>query len=385
MTLEEGRESTLQLPSFLENDHFYSSLLAFDDLPRLNRAREFLLEDLDSRDFSRVLGFGEQLYSYWRNFAEFIVLKKNWIGRGWKEPEYCAVKCSKRGNDVYERRIKTRLGWLNREIPDTRFFGLEDFTPEHEVHSSLLWVTLTCDPKKRGLREAWEKLGEDFNRFMSSVKRKYGSLSHFRVWESYESGYPHIHVVIMFDESEFKVFPHFSEEKGITFRIDEVDELRSFWHSHIDVQAISSVKNLFTYIQKHQKKIILGLSGDLQEGESLGFNLKEVKGLRTLFLCWLFRKRSFAVSGSFREKLSDLISNLHNSNMEMQVDLCGDPVKEWSWEFVGVFSGLFLGIPAFIWSEKLSSEVVSRVVTRLDERDEWKRARALIRFRDGFD
>jgi len=37
----------------------------------------------------------------------------------------------------------------------------------------------------------------------------------------------------------------------------------------------------------------------------------------SLALCWVYRKKAFAVSGSFSKALADLITNLHNSNKSL--------------------------------------------------------------------
>lgn len=349
--------------------NLYEELLNYGK-PRLRSARRMLLneENLESLGFSgleEAFSFGEGLFSYWRDLSEYIILKKEFVGYGEpRDPEYYAVKCSKRGNDVYQRRIRGRLGWLNREIEDHKFFEIRDFQVDKEVKTSLLWITLTWDRKRGDLISAWQDLGKDFNRFISALRRRYGKISYLRVWESYESGYPHVHVVMMFEEAQFSVFPHWSEkENKLTFRIKEKGEISDLWHSHVDVQAISSLSAVFTYLKKHQEKIILGLSGSIQEGDhpKVGFDLENIKGLRTLFLSWIFRKRSFSLSGSFREKISDLISHLRNSNMlELQVDLNGDVVLEWKYRFLGVCSGEELGIPSGIWVKRLEKKEIER-------------------------
>jgi hypothetical protein len=342
----------------------YPDLVNDRGLVRLSRARDCFLGDLES-----LMDVGEKAFCYWRDQAEYMVLKKEYVGhRKDVEDQWLALKCSKRGNDVYQRRIKTRLDWLNREIPDQKFFEIKDFQVGKDVKTSLLWITLTCDTKRSSIIEAWENVGEDYNRFISALRRKYGHVSVLRVWESYENGYPHIHAIMVFDDVKFSVFPWWDEDKGkmkLTFRIQEKDEISSLWHSYVDVQAVSSTSALFTYLKKHQEKIILGLSGDIQEGEGsrVGFDLENVKGLRTLFLSWLFRKRSFSVSGDFREKLLDLISHLHNSNMlKRQIDLFGDVVPEWIYHFIGVYSGERLGIPSGIWVKRFSRSEIAPIL-----------------------
>ena len=351
----------------------YPDLVNSDGQIRLKRARSLFLGDPSELGFSTFegsLGFGETVFSHWRDQSEYLLLKMEYVGRrkDVESPIWKAMKLSKRGNDVYQRRIKTRLGWLNREIPDKKFFEIRDFQVGKDVKTSLLWVTLTWDRKRSSLIEAWENLGKDFNRFISALRRKYGRISYLRVWESYESGYPHVHVVMLFHDTEFSVFPWSIEKEGklhLVFRIQEKDDVASFWHSHVDIQAISSLSNVFTYLKKHQEKIILGLSGSIQEGEGdlTGFDLENVKGLRTLFLSWIFRLRSFSVSGDFREKLLDLISHMRNSNMEkLQVDLFGNIVPEWIYHFIGVYAGERLGIPAGIWVKRFSRREIASLL-----------------------
>jgi hypothetical protein len=334
---------------------------------RLQIARDMLLnpknlQNLGFESLERALEFGERVFSEWRDFPEYILLEKVWVGKEPRDSQFLAVKCSKRGNDVYQRRIKTRLGFLDQNIANKSFFKIRDFQTDKKTLTSLLWVTLSCDPAKKNgdIKTAWETLGIDFNRFISALRRKYGKISYFRVWESYDSGFPHIHVILFFEDAQFTVFPYVDAENKLSFRISEKDQIASLWHSFVDVQAISSLRNVFTYMKKHQEKVILGLSGSIQQDEEriVGFDIENIKGLRTLFLCWIFRKRSFSISGDFRRVLSDLISHLHNSNMDFQVTLSGVVVREWVYRFVGVFSGLELGIPPFIWAKKLDRDWV---------------------------
>jgi hypothetical protein len=364
----EEREPSYQVLTPL----LYGELTNDQGKPRVSIARNMLLkrenlEDLGFESLEEALDLGEELFSCWRDLAEYLVLRKEYVGKGEpRESEYFAVKCSKRGNDVYQRRIKTRLGWLNQEIPDKKFFKIRDFQVDKIVRSGLLWITLTYDTSRGDLIQAWETLGDDFNRFITALRRKYGKISCLRVWEAYESGYPHVHAILFFEESTFTVFPYWSEkENKLTFRVKEKEQISSLWHSYVDIQAISSMRAVFTYIKKHQEKIILGLSGSIQDHGSdptVGFDLENVRGLRTLFLSWIFRKRSFSVSGSFREKISDLISNLHNSNMaKEQRDLLGARVQEWIYVFLGVWSGSDLGIPSYIWVQDLEREVVEKL------------------------
>jgi hypothetical protein len=362
--------AVLEPKSWTVDDFDRLGLLGKYEKPRLAAARSMLLSEENRREMGfesldECLGLLESLFSYWESYSEFLLLKKEDLRSG--DVDYVAVKCSKRGNDVYASRISARLGWLEDHVPNVEFFKIKDFQVDRKVSSRLLWVTLTWDTKRSGLVYAWEHLGEDFNRFVSNLKRKFGKLSILRVWESYKNGYPHVHAVIYFHETEFTVFPYWSSEEKLTFRVKEKAEISEAWHSYVDIQAISSTSALFNYIRKHQKNILLGLGNpsvveaDL-EPEGVGLSRLRSSGIRSLALCWLFRKRSFSVSGDFRAVLSDLISTLRNSNRRGQQDLEGGMVKEVEWSFVGIFEGERLGLPPWIWAAHVEKECVEQLL-----------------------
>jgi hypothetical protein len=118
---------------------------------------------------------------------------------------------------------------------------------------------------------------------MAYVRRNFGKVSLCRVFESFENGHPHIHCIFLFEEHSFSVF---RDAKG-QFRIREKDAIAEGWHSNVDVKAMSSLTGGLSYLKKYLLKGIDVLKADL-------------KGLKTLALCWLYRKRAFSVSGNFR-------------------------------------------------------------------------------------
>ena len=72
----------------------------------------------------------------------------------------------------------------------------------------------------------------------------------------------------------------------------------------------------FSYLKKYLLKSI-----NLENADS--------KGLKILALCWVYLKRALSVSGSFRKALTDLITDLHNSNKPLvQITLDGDKLME---------------------------------------------------------
>jgi len=126
--------------------------------PRLSYARSYFLES-GNRD-PDLTGL-EKFYLEWRNFDEYIVLQKqtdNLRNKGEIEKETIAVKCAKRGNDVYWWRVWKRLKSI---------YNLKEFTffdPHSNLKlSNVLFVTLTHATKETTISDAWQNIGEYFN------------------------------------------------------------------------------------------------------------------------------------------------------------------------------------------------------------------------------
>ena len=330
--------------------------------PRLNVAQGFFNRSENQDD----LDLAEELFVFWRDLDEFMVLRTQQtnprtLATDWA---YVGVKCSKRGNDVYRRRLKRRLDWLSN-MENVTFFDLSDFYDDKgmvrmdkEVYSSALWVTLTYDAKRCSRAQAMENIGPEWNRFLAGVRSSFGPVSVLRAWETSSQGYVHVHACLVFKEARFQVEPWLSEndekESHLTFRLKNKDQrkaIKDLWHSHVDVQAVSSTRQLFNYMRKYQTKTLMASDSP--------------KGVRTMSLLWLFRKRSFSVSGDFRARISDLIRTLHNSNMgNRQARLDGSLQDAPVWEFVGVFSRPELSYHGDRWSFKLDPGQVDVVLAR---------------------
>jgi hypothetical protein len=135
------------------------------------------------------------------------------------ESDYFALKCSKRGNDVYRHRVYRRFKQLASLIEQTIFFNRKSRRKNKKTKA--LFVTLTYDTKLCSFEEAWRNIGEEFNRFMSLARKHFGKVACCRVFEAFGNGFPHIHCVLLFEEKEFNVF---RDKKG-KFRIKEKELL----------------------------------------------------------------------------------------------------------------------------------------------------------------
>jgi hypothetical protein len=283
-------------------------------------------------------------YVEWVNDIKYMILSR-WNG---SENEVFAVKCAKRGNDVYRSRVSRRFAGLCSMAEDLVFFNPKD---RGVKKTRALWVTLTNDTKRCSFGEAWRNVGVEFNRFMAYVRKKFGNVSCCRVFESFENGYPHIHCILLFESAWFSVF---RDRKG-QFRVHSKKVIARGWHSNVDVKGMHSLAGGFSYRKKYLLKNI-----NAEKADS--------KAVKTLALCWTYRKRAFSVSGRFRQLLSDLIRDMHNSNRQLrQVTLTGGIlVQEYKFYVLGFVPADVVCLKKVVWFKKLDSEQITSVESFLN-------------------
>jgi hypothetical protein len=257
-----------------------------------------------------------QVYTAWVQQDEYLVLANP------EKRKFLAVKCSKRGNDVYNWRIENRfkeLDALASVVGNDKIFDIHDENPQTNV----LFVTFTYDTKRCNEAQAWENIGIEFNRAVSHIKRKFpNGLSILRAWEGFENGYPHIHALLIFHEDKFDVFEHWVSDNKSEYRIKQKHEFDESWHSWIDVKAVSSVGGAIRYITKYLRKT---------HGFNPKYNLTQAQ-------MWIHEKQSFSMSDDFVSSLRLVSGSLHNSNKKLsQTDLFGNVIDE-KWLLVGIFS-----------------------------------------------
>jgi hypothetical protein len=221
-------------------------------------------------------------YIVWVNDTKYMIMGK----KSEVEIEYFAVKCAKRGNDVYRWSVSKRFNKLLSGVEDVHFFNRKD---RGIKKTRALFITLTFNTKICSWEEAWESSSRDFNRFMANVRKRFGGISCCRVYEASSKGYPHIHCILLFDCYEFSVF---RDSRG-RFRIRSKTVFDMFWHSFVDVQAMDRVGGGLGYIKKYMLKCV-----DVENSNS--------KTVLTLALTWTFRKRSFSISGKFHYVLREM-------------------------------------------------------------------------------
>lgn len=328
---------------------------------RLDFTRAKLLDSSDNPDLATL----RYVWKSWRDSSEYIVLQKQTTRADYTvEKETVACKCSKRGNDVYVRRTKRRLAGLQLK-GDTDIVFLDWKKPTG--NANVLFVTLTYAVQQSSIVEAWtERIAQDWNRWITLMRKRYGKISAARAFESTERGYPHIHAMLVFHDHDFEVHRHFSHKDGklsATWRVSdqERETLRGNYPAFIDVQAPRTYSAIIRYLSKH---ILKGTdkTGSVGEFEESGLEADKAidsfqraarLGDTTLSLMWVFRKRSFSLSRDLQKKmmahaqvLADLIPALRNSNRL-------DDSLEVTWVCLGVFAKWELRIESDRWNVPL--------------------------------
>jgi hypothetical protein len=288
-------------------------------------------------------------YERWVLDDRYMVMahqREPWLTDG-GELEYVAVKCAKRGNDVYVSRVDSRLRGIGQYVPDIQHdFHKDPFT-------SMLFGTLTYNTNLCDFARAWLTIGVEFNRYLANLRKKYGKLSVLRTWESYENGYPHVHFIIIFEEKKFRVFPSYEPNKKgelkLVWRIHEKHDFEPYWHSWQDIKAVYNIRGGLNYLKKYIMKCV-------------EYSNADVKAKQTLAMCWIFRKKAFYVSGQFRQALSDLITTLCSSKTrKIQLNLLNEELKPNSWKVLGFIGASLLDFDVEVWTFKLTAEQMLRV------------------------
>ncbi|MBD3198049.1 MAG: hypothetical protein GF317_23565 [Candidatus Lokiarchaeota archaeon] len=250
-------------------------------------------------------------YVSWVNRDEYLVFYSEIENKN-GENLYYAIKCAKRGNDVYRNRIYKRF----REFYDLRKIDNEIvFCDNHKISASnIFFLTLTYDTKLCSIDEAWEKIGKQFNEFLTNIKNNFGKCYIIRCFESFKNGYPHIHAILFFQDASFKIIKNVKvlrNKKKIRYLLETPikEYFESKWHSFIKIEALKDLGGLF-YLLKYITKVQFS-----QNNFSTNARL------------WLHGKRSYSMSMYFKDYFLNFIgllpirldTNQHNSKESLNL------------------------------------------------------------------
>ena len=159
-------------------------------------------------------------------------------------------------------------------------------------------------------------VGVDLNRWICGIRRKFkGGVSMVRCFESHESGYPHVHALLIFHKYFFDGRSMKSKKGKLVYRVigSDLDDLKflvdgsSRWvHGFTDFEMVSSYQGGIRYLSKYLSK-----STSFKESIS---DSGSVKAVRTLAMCWIFHKRSYGYQGEMFASDEIRIKGISNLN-----------------------------------------------------------------------
>jgi len=95
--------------------------------------------------------------------------------------------------------------------------------------------------------------------------------------------------------------------------------------------------------------------------KGIDFEKADLKGLKTLALCWAYMKRAFSVSGGFRRMLSELIAELRAVKGPRQVNLLGEVLSEEKFSVLGFVPAYVVQLLEDVWFRKLDRKQIVSV------------------------
>lgn len=258
---------------------------------------------------------GSAVASYGFSVETIVEHYSNWVAEpfyvvvvGWNQSkadyEYAYFRSLKRGNSYYSYEVMCKFRQLHYGIEDKAFFTYGE-RDRRKIKSSVVLASLTY-ARTYDVEDTWRTCGEDYNRWITGLRRKYGDIDVVRCFESQTDGQCHIHAVLLFKEMRFQGFRWNKYKNGrriITYRVGDIKPFRAGWkYGFSDFQLCHSLRGALKYISKYLTKSV---SKDEENG----------KNIKTLALSWFFHRRSFSISGEIANVYSDLIHMPHdNSN-----------------------------------------------------------------------
>ena len=285
-----------------------------------------------------------ELYSEWVLHDVGVVVeetRESWhIGTDWttvKTVKYS--KARKRGNDMDAFRVSRKT----RALKDAIMPYCQ--SENHLRETRALYVTLTLDPMllDGDIELEWLHLGHCLNDFKSRLAKTFGSIFAYvdkkgeyacravpckihvlRSWEAHESGLPHVHAVLCFEDFNFAMF----QDAKFRWRTKHKDKIEDAWpYGFIDVVALTpgtaerELQNVLWYVSKNLSSMDYRLVRSWPK-----------KRLLTQSILWYLRGRAFSISRSLAAH--DLIKRI--SITQNRLEGGGFEIEVLSYKFLGL-------------------------------------------------
>jgi hypothetical protein len=244
----------------------------------------------------------EHAFAEWMNEPVYLVMEheKRMPDGNWKKKRFC-VRASKRGNDVYRRRLKHRFRNVKHLFPEL----IDDH--HSRDRTNILFITTEYNENEITLGDSWENSSRDMHDFFCRLRKRNGPFLCIPTYCALDNGYVHCHVLVVFVNKTFPIRKWIStkgKNKGKwSWRLDddivkgeEINgkevknrEFGDVWgHGYVDVLAFvdpqKAIDYALGYVSKEKGKDEKK-RGNLLDTRSLTFNS-------------IYHKRSFSVSNA---------------------------------------------------------------------------------------
>jgi hypothetical protein len=226
-------------------------------------------------------------YLKWVSINEYLIFEHKEHGG---KRRYIASLCPKRGNPKYAFNVKRKFQELSLpyEYEKEQLFKNNSQNCSEE-YTNVLFITLTFDTKLTDYKTAWQTIGENWNSFLSAIKKRYGKIYVIRCFESFENNYPHIHALLYMPNQKFMTWQEFNKKGELVWVVgyENTQYMSKHYHSFINVQGMPYLADGLKYLGKYITK-----ASDLSQ-----------KAVKTLSLTWGFRKRAFSIGHKFKQEI----------------------------------------------------------------------------------
>jgi hypothetical protein len=156
----------------------------------------------------------------------------------------------KRGNPI--DRWKTKQQFQTAGVAYASALQLERVS--HDTFTdNTFHMTLTYDPNHITIGHAWRNVSPDYQEFVAWIRRHFGTCAVSRIYVAQKNGYPHIHVIITFQDHAWTVRKRGGKlrlrARGPCGKSPTEEYLASGWtHGKLYVVGVYDPPGLFAYL-----------------------------------------------------------------------------------------------------------------------------------------
>jgi len=295
----------------------FDEILNENGCPVVSKIRDIYFHHID---YYLDLDLALELYKFYRDHPDYVILYKF---AGDDEPNYVAIKASKRGNVVYLYRIKQRLKpYLDHLKKNNIVFAGTDRHKIYTTHFLFVNLTFDCSPL-----ETYEK-ANGIKEFLDLLRKHFGKV-YVVAWglDLQQSGKLHYDAVLYFPSGirvRWWFSPH--RNKHILVLVNEYifRTIKEKWkHGYCNIEGVASLKDAILYCLKY---VLKSTQNDL---------------LNTIGI--LYRKRNFYIAP---KKIFDLFLDLR---LDSDMNNCDHYI------FIGIYPCWCWGLDPRRWFIKFKA------------------------------